>query len=250
MTKFKNQSVLAGVALALSAFLVSPAFATIPGSAVTTAQLPVYGIYTTSDATCQTGLVAGIPLSKTPQTFDFTKSPVIGNGGVASPINCVVIVAQAAFTGVLASGNYTGTTGGNNDSLCNAGCYTRADGRCNTAAPAAALPVCQNAATESWPVQVQTDAATVGLTLPTSCTHSITDIIPIYISSDSSSTQGASTMFNFPTGPNDAAHGIHLGGAPITPGTSLTFVNDPTGMFGGNFGGCNNIGPPLWSFRN
>ncbi len=239
---------------ALSLMLASsPAFAYLPASAITSLSLPVYGIYMTADPTCTSGLVATVALSNTAQTINFASSAIIGSGSIPSTIGCVIIVIGNSLTAGWAAGSYTGTStnGGNNtynDSNCNAGGTTTGQAICNSG-------------TVSWPSQITTDAAAVGLTLHTgTCTAVTTDVVPLVLSTDSLCT-GQSTAdalvtacaggninnFALPTSSSDATHGTKLT-APATTG-DFKFIVDPANTFGGaSASTCGNIAAPLFSF--
>ena len=85
----KKYLLVAAATLAIS----SPSFAYLSTGQITTLALPVYGIYMTADASCLTGLVATVPLTKTPQSVNFAAGTAIGSGTLPATIGCVVIVA-------------------------------------------------------------------------------------------------------------------------------------------------------------
>jgi hypothetical protein len=243
--------------LALAAISVSSsAFAFLPTSAVTMMSLPVYGIYTSSDPTCTTGMIATIPLSLTPQTINFAKSPTIGQGSVSATIGCVVIVVGNSLSNGWASGNYTGTSldlgvGTFNDSNCNSGGTSNGQAICGNGS---AKPV-------SWPTQITADAATIGLALTTgTCTGVQSQIVPLVLSTNSACTGqpgvdatipactgGFVNNFAMPTSVGDATHGTKLT-APSTSG-NLKFIVNPSNTLGGSgTTTCGNTAAPLFSF--
>lgn len=233
-------------AIALSAV----ARATLPVAAISTMSMNFYGMYTTSDATCQTNLVATIPLSATPTVQNFVSSPTLGSGPVASPINCIITVMADQSNITWAAGAYTTTTTGGGgtfpDSGCNAG-GTVAQKICRSTSP-------------NYPAKVTADALAVGLTLATSCPASPTgtEVIPIYLSTDAACTGqsaidagvtacagGNLNAFQAPTAANDGAHGIKLTQLPGAGGT-YTFTIGVSGIMGGESGGtCGNVSPSI-----
>ncbi|MGZ3688919.1 MAG: hypothetical protein ACXVBW_11495, partial [Bdellovibrionota bacterium] len=96
------------VALLGAFFWGIPTFAYLPRAAITTETLKVYAVYTTTDATCQTGLVATVPMTATPVSVDFTKAIDAGAVSVSSPINCIIMVVANSVTVGWAAGTYTG----------------------------------------------------------------------------------------------------------------------------------------------
>lgn len=247
--------------LAASALMTSSsAFAFLPVSAVTSMTLPVYGIYMSTDATCTTGMTATIPLSTTPQLINFVANPVIGTASnLPATIGCVVIVIKNNFTSAWSSGSYTGqstTNGGSggpyNDSNCNGG------GNNGSGAQ-----ICGNGSTQTvtWPTQITTDAAAIGLTLTTgTCVGSASEVVPLTLSTNSGCTgnttadagvaacSGANTdNWDMPTSVGDVHNGTKMT-APSTAG-NLKFVVNPTNSFGGTGSStCGNTSPPLFSF--
>ncbi len=244
--------------IAISALLVSSsAFAYLPVSAVTTMALPVYGIYTSSDPTCMTGMIATVALTKTSQTINFASNPTIGSGALPATIGCVVIVVGDSLSNAWAAGTYTTTsTGGGgspvSDSSCNAGGSNTGQKICNNGTP-------------TWPAQITADAAAIGLTLKTtSCSSGTTsDVVPLVLSTNSICTGqpvtdaavtacngGNINNFAMPTSAADASNGTKLT-APSAAG-NLKFVVNPTNTLGGSIQNsvntCGNIAAPLFSF--
>lgn len=247
----------------LSMSVSSPVLAALPRSAVSSMIISYYGMYTTSDPTCQTGLVAALPLSSTLHSVDLTTRPTLGNGSVANPIKCVVLITKNTISETWASGSYTGTTDANNDSQCNAG-----------SSSALSYNVCRSVASLSYPAQIVADAAAAGLTLASSCAANPTgtEVMPVYISTYSacsgntatdpaSCTAGGSypNAFAAPTASGDVHNGIQLT-SPEAKGT-IYFVVDPTSTIGGcgsvgpncvstGSGNCGAAFPPLFYFHN
>jgi hypothetical protein len=254
------------VALAL---VGAPASANLPASAISALTVPLYGMYTTSDPTCQTGLVATIPLSATPTPINFATAPSIGTGPIPSTgINCVVIIVQSSISLEWKAGTYSGTTqfGSSvfNDSNCNAG-------------GSEALGGCFGSTTDraDFPPQVQTDLAALGLTGTTDCaTAGSAPILPLYLSTyskcvgevtaDNAIGGGCEWSLNTnvtpegyrsnhlhqaPTGPGDTQHGVKI--EALAAGvTKYKLVVDPTPAIGGNSAnGCGGIGAPRISFE-
>jgi hypothetical protein len=232
------------------AAIADPAFAYIPASSVTTMALPVYGVYTSSDPTCTTGLTATVALTKDPQELNFAENPTIGAGPIPSSIGCVVIVIGNSLSNGWAAGSYTTTSQGYSDSACDAGgSYT-------------GQTIC-NSATIAWPSQITSDAAAVGLTLTTgSCTGSTSEVVPLVLSTDSVCTgqqttdasvtacaNGNVNNFTPPTTASDATQGTKLT-SPSASG-NLKFVVNPANTLGGESGNtCGNIAAPLFSFED
>jgi hypothetical protein len=231
-----------------------PAFAYLPVSAITTMALPVYGVYMSADPTCVTGMVATIPLSKTPQTINFAANPVIGTAdSLPVTIGCVIIVVGNSLSNGWAAGTYATSSQGNLDSVCENGGSSTGQIICGNGR---ANPV-------SWPSQITTDAAAIGLTLATSsCAGVTTEVIPLVLSTNSictgqsaidslvpaCNTQNGTNNWKMPTTTNDATEGTKLT-APSVAG-NLKFVVDPTNTLGGESGGqCGNISAPTFSFK-
>src|SRR4051812_30294107 len=99
-------------ALALLMVLSGSAFAGLPRSALPSVQLAIYGIYTSSDPSCQTGLIATVPISATATLINLVSEPTFGTGTVPTNINCVIIVMRNYFSATWAAGTYTTSTNG------------------------------------------------------------------------------------------------------------------------------------------
>ena len=241
--------------IAVSAILVSSsAFAFLPSTAVSTMSLPVYGVYMSADATCATGLVATVPLSKTPQTINFAANPVIGSGSLPSSIGCVVIVIGNNLNVAWKSGTYTGTSQSNGG-----GGGPFSDGSCNPGGGTPGSTICHGT-NPTWPPQITTDAAAAGLTLQTGVCGSTTDVIPLVLSTNSICTGqlGADSAvpacaggnvdnFVLPLTSSDPTHGTKLVSPSVTG--NLKFVVNPSNAFGGTSSStCGNLSAPLFSF--
>jgi hypothetical protein len=244
--------------LALAAISVSSsAFAFIPASSITTMSLPVYGLYTTADATCTTGLVATIPLSSTPQSLNFAQKPTLGQGSVPATIGCVIIVIGNSLSNGWASGNYTTTSNGG-------GSQTYNDSSCNSGGSNSGQSICGSGGTPqsiTWPTKITTDAAAIGLPLTTgTCTGQTSQIVPLVLSTNSVCTGqgvadasvpacagGNNNNFALPITTSDATHGTKLT-APSLSG-NLKFVVNPANTLGGfTATTCGNVAAPLFSF--
>jgi hypothetical protein len=247
-------------ALFLLGWGTPPAHAFIPLSGVSSLKVQLYALYTSADPTCQTGLVATVPMSKTAVTVDVMQGPQVGsNASTSSTINCIVWVTGNTTTATIGAGPFTSTSTwsstntNNSDSPCTGG---------KTIGPQMMTAV---ATTINWPTQIKTDLASAGLSAITSTTG-LTDVIPIYVSTDSKCTDQyqadsaisgctwsgstpTSNPFNAPTAANDTAHGVNLS-ASISSGSSTGYkmVINPVGMFGGNSGSCSQNGFPLATF--
>ena len=246
------------LALILAAF-VGSAQAALPRSAVTSEGVWVYGMYTSADLFCQTGLVATIPLSTTPTQIDFVLNPEIGDGPVAAPIQCVVFVMKNDIYFSWASGEYTGTTQGNDDSLCDIGGDS-------------SQTICRGGEDQTipvgWPDQITQDMAAIGLTPTTACPPGTPAeaVIAVYLSPNSACSGNAATdpadcynaQYGFPmsndfmppTASGDTQHGINIT-VPAEGQSQYTFIMDPDQTIGGMNDStiCANAGPPRFSFR-
>jgi hypothetical protein len=223
---------------------------------VTSAQLTLYGIYTTSDATCQTGWVKSF-LNSSPSTKDVVKGDSFGSGPTSAPINCALIIAKNSSTNVVAPGTYTGVNGANqgggSDSACNNG-VTQTQHICR-------------GETVSFPAAVVADAAALStpISLTTTCPASPTgnEIIPIYLSVNSACT-GQATIdgtnplcgnaggsgpdaFNPPESTSTAgssAKGLLVTSIASAAGTNVYFTVKTANTMGGDGNGqCTNISP-------
>ena len=250
MTKNLNHLILICAAMASGS-----AFAYLPGSAINNLTMTIYGVYTTSDATCQTGLLATVPLSATPQTVNMTNIPNIGQGPVANPINCVIMVVRPTASIAWVAGTYTGTTNTYADTQCNAGGTIASTNYCGVSAI-------------TWPgatSQLVKDMTALGLAMPTACANSATDIAPLYLSVNAGCTYntGDPTACKSPapgadafqppsagtTTASDNAHGVKLAG--ITTSMKYKFIMSPANVMGGSSGGtCSGMGTPTFSFAS
>ena len=245
------------ILIVLASVLVAvPAFANLPRSAISKMTIPVYGIYTTADATCQTGLIPTLPLSSTPVTFDMISSPTLGQGKRAKGIQCVIFVVQNSLTMNWAAGTYTTNSTQTNgsgfysDSLCNAG------GTVTTS-------IC-NSQVASYPAQVVSDLNALGLAPTTTCTGTgpLTGIIAFYLSTYAGcsgnaniTTAGCSpgstdnpNTFMPPRFPNDKSSGISIA-APPEAG-AYRMIIDPDKVLAGNSSPpCGPAAGPAFSFR-
>ncbi|MGZ3707638.1 MAG: hypothetical protein ACXWPM_02260, partial [Bdellovibrionota bacterium] len=164
----------------------SGAQASLPVSSVTSFIFHLYGLYTTSDATCQTGWVATIPITATPTAVDFATAPTIGTGKISTTVNCILFIAQNQFS-------YAWTGGGYSTSSTPFGGGTpNADSACNTAGTSGNQPVMSGSSLAPvWPPStalVMTDMAAKGV-IPTTTAIGIAtqnEVIPIFLSVDSS----------------------------------------------------------------
>ena len=235
----------------LAGILPGAAWAELPGSAITSMKISIYGIYMTEDPTCQTGLIPTVPLQATATEEDLSQNPVLGSGPIPAAIQCVIMVMQDHFTGTVAPGTYTTTSIDWSGS-------TVPDSNCNSGGTYPQY-ICQGD-TVSWPSAIQADAAKVGLTLTTgSCPNPATgsEVIPAYLSTYSACTgqqatdpaacQNNDDNFTPPTAANDTSHGLKLT-EPSTAG-DFKFVINPNGAFGATGAStCGDLNPPQFSF--
>ncbi|MDB5037427.1 MAG: hypothetical protein JWQ35_955, partial [Bacteriovoracaceae bacterium] len=212
-------------------FISSSVFAYLPVSALTTMSLPVYGVYMSADATCTTGMVATVPLTTTPKTINFAaaQSQSIGSGNVPATIGCVVIVIGNSLSSAWSAGTYTTTSGTGNNAV--------SDSSCNAGGTTTGQTICNSSAAVTWPQQIVTDAAAIGLTLTNTCLAKTTEIVPLVLSTNSICTgqaaADASTAacvgvnmnnFTIPLTTTDATHGTKLT-APSAAGDLKFVVN-------------------------
>jgi hypothetical protein len=228
--------------------LTSQAFAFVSNSSLLSMTLPVYAIYTTADPTCQTGLVTTVPFTSSPTNFNFVAGGPLGVGGISSSVNCAVFIIQNSLTAKIAPGSYSSTS-------LNGGGQTYSDSVCgSTSGLTLQQMICSSTSMSALPTQISTDAAKAGVTIATtSCGNSLSEVVPLVLSTYSSSTGrgGSSNAFSFPTGAADALHGLLLT-SPSVQG-NLRFVVNPTNTYGGGVQNngpltCNSVFPPAFSF--
>lgn len=230
--------------LLVSSFLTVPAFATIPSSSINQATLYIHGIYTTSDPTCRSDLIATVPLKKDAVAFNLAAAPNLGKGLAADPIKCVIFVMKSQATVAWNAGSYTSTTNGNSDNVCNAGGST-------------SFALCPSSMSTFWPDAIKEQASAVGLTRTDTCTGSTTDTIPLYLSSyarcsGDTSVDPASCnsgyAVNMPPTAEDALAGIKISTPNGNTGI-MAFNVDVSRVVGNNGGGaCGSPNPPTFSF--
>lgn len=253
------------------------AFGYLSKSDITEMTMPIYGVYTTADPTCLTGLVATMPLSATPTSINFVSSAAIVRGGSlpADGVKCVIIVAKFDMTFTWKAGTYTGTTkfGTNTyqDSKCNAGGTISLPASQQTAMPTC---ITQRSTTVTWPTKIVEDMTALGMTYKTTCNASgAPNLFPLYLSTYSKcygetvldnaiggtcawsnntniTSEGyrSNTIFQAPTAENDHQHGIHID-ALAAGAKKFKFIVDPTVGFGGTDSGCSAFGPPKFEFK-
>lgn len=241
--------------------------ATLPRTAVKQLTLSIYGIYTSSDPTCATGLIATVSLAATPTDRDMVSSPTLGTGPVASPIKCVVVIAKNGVTNGWKSKEEAGVESYNVDTeptACDAGSAGTKKAICGNKTPAES---------PYWPEQISTDMAAAGLTKTTTCTGSTDEIIPIYlstyaacvgtatadagvdgcqISEGGGGSYPANDAFSAPTEENQLTKGVKLT-APEAA-SRYKFIVDPEGTIGyqdvdGDGPNCTDLGPPRFAFE-
>lgn len=229
---------------------VSPAHAFLSRSAISSLKVTIYGVYTTSDATCASGWVQSF-LSATPTVADFVQQASLGTGSSATPINCLLLIAKNSMLTSVAAGTYTTTSSSNPDSVCNAGVTDQAQHICHSVTPV-------------WPSVVTTDAQAAGLTLATTCASSPTgnEVIPIYMSVNAACTgqqalDGSNTLCGSGGGSGPVAFvppettstaGSSAKGIKLTsiasPGGTIFFTVDPDQSMGGDgSSNCVDISP-------
>lgn len=172
-----------GLFLALVAI---PAAALIPGHDVTEFELDAYGIYTTADPTCQTGLTATRALSSTSEPIELRD--VLRLGAFGGPIAratssdyCVVLIVRNEVAYSWQSGTYGGSTNGESDSSCDAGGTD-------------SMPLCSTGAL-AWPTALASAYVTAfSSSAPSTCSGSTSAVVPLYFStwSDCTAVPGVS----------------------------------------------------------
>ncbi len=244
---------------ALLFFLISAdAYAYLAASAITNFTLKLYGMYTTTDPTCQTGWVATLPLQATPTTYNMASNPTLGTGNIAAPTQCVAVIVSNAMTIAWAAGTYTSTTTISsttyNDSNCNSG------GSIQLGQPGSQGGICFSPRVAAWPTQIADDMNAAGLTMTTNCpamgAMTGNEIFPIYLSTNSACTfvpgEGDPSNCSFDLGLPENAGDIHDGlkMAETPAKSSYTFINNISNLIGGYTSNlCGPVGAPAWGFQ-
>lgn len=210
----------------------SPAFATLPVSALTY-NLNIYAIYTSSDATCTSGMIATFGPVASPKAMNLASSATLGSGPIANPVRCMVVVAQNQNVVSWSAGSYSGSTGANPDSNCNAGGSTSWG---------------LGAVSPYWNSTVKSGLQGVGLTIPSTTAGTSSDIVPIYLSVNSTTSNAfGTTSYQAPLSTADASNGVKLT-SPNTA-TSYKLVIGLSSLMGGAGGGtCATTGVETISF--
>lgn len=229
--------------------------AAVARSATSEMTLYIYGLYTTEDPTCQTGLVPTLPISATPQEANMVNGPTLGKGGIPKSINCAIIVLRNKGVAVLRPGDYSDTTtSGGSDAVCNAGQTLE-------------FEVASANASISWPSKIEQDLNKAGLSAITRLPAVVTrnEVVPIYISTYSKCTgsyihdqtisgcyvAGNSTndLLNPPTAPNDTTKGLQLTAPPRTG--KYVFYADTNQLWGYDaMGGNCAMSTPRFGFKS
>lgn len=244
---------------------LNQALAYLPIAAITTANMYLYGLYTTADPSCMTGLVATLPLSATAKTINMASAVTLGNGVLATSVNCVIAVVRnysGPYTWSAASATlvFSGTSG---TSL-----FSDNISACTNGGTVAANTSYNNGATVVWPTQIRTDALAVGLnlllTVPNG-TATGNEVFPIYHSvnsgcvgsaiADASTSgcvvNGVSTVnpLSPPIVVNDTSNGLLLT-APAASGYTYRFYFDFSSSLGATSAStCGLVTPPLQGFE-
>ena len=213
----------------------------VPRTSITKAEFVIYGIYTSADPTCGTGLVATLPLTATGRTIDFSKKAAIGKtSGFSTEINCIAIVMKSGIDIDVAAGSHNAGTACDNGTTTVDADYNVSDGSQIT-----------------WPAQIESDATAAGLTLMESGTSTPNSVVPIFLSTNSTCSTDlgpGSACPDFPSGfirplATSASNGFKLD--PISPGRSYNFIFDLNNVVGDqNEDGtvCGIAGPPRITF--
>ncbi|HTM44146.1 MAG TPA: hypothetical protein VL137_04280 [Polyangiaceae bacterium] len=243
--------------------------ANLPANAINEVSMPLYGIYTTSDPLCQTGLVATLPIKSQPTLTNLAESPTLGTGPLPEHgIACVVIVAQDRFMLGWSAGTYTGTS--------HFGTSTFDDANCNAGGSEGPLMMCNDSPlAPTWPAQILDDLAAAGIAPAMDCSGAGdgTLAVPLYLSTAAkcvgevvadTAIGGAcdwslntnvtpegyrsNTLSQAPTQLDDPLHGAHIDALPAGL-THFKFIADPTPTLGGNgSNSCGGLNPPRFSF--
>lgn len=234
---------------ALVAFLIlsqHQAWANLTRSNISNVGVSLYGVFITSDPSCQVGLIASVPLTKTPTSSNFVTAPVLGAGPVPLRVACVVlVVANQVQVG------------------WKAGTYSAPDNVCATSGTANVNP-CTNASL-TWPALITQSAAGVGLTLSNSCplTPLGTEVVPIYMSINSACTGNSvidqqttgctvsgkttSSVVQAPSTNSSASSGARIMDLPVNG--RIVFAVDPDQIISGQSGTCAAVSSPVFSIH-
>jgi hypothetical protein len=191
MTQMKKVTLATLAFFSMVGFMPQKSQAFIPVSAVTDVEIAVYGMYTTSDASCRTGWQAVLPFNASPVNRNFAAAGgvALGTGSISNPTNCILMIIKNSGLFTVTPGTYTSTSNGVSDANCNPGLsgakrvfyggssYQQSTGRV-------------------WPASTELpsqDMTAAGITQVTTFNGSETgdEIVPVYISVNSACTGSA-----------------------------------------------------------
>ena len=226
--------------------LASQAQANLARSNISNVGVSLYGVFITSDPTCQVGLIASVPLVKTPVSSNFATAPVLGAGPVPLRVGCIVLVVANQVQVGWKAGSYAAP-----DNVCAAG------GTAN-------VNPCASASL-SWPSIIAQSAQAVGLTLSTGCsaTPTGTEVVPVYMSINSVCTGNSvidqqtagctvagkttSTVAQAPSTNSSASSGARIQLLPVNG--RIVFAVDPDQIISGQTGVCSAVSSPVFSIH-
>jgi len=235
------KSILVGILL-----FVVQAQANLSRTTISNLGVSLYGVYMTSDPSCQVGLVPSVPLAKSPTTSNFVSSPVLGAGPVPNRVACVILIIANQIQVTWQAGSYVAP-----DNVCSAGGTANVNPCVNT--------------NITWPASITQAAAASGLNLSSSCASSPTgtEVVPIFMSIDSSCTgssvidqqttgctsagKSTSTPVQAPISINSTTSGSRIMSLPVNG--RIVFVVDPDQMISGSTGICSAVSTPVFSIH-
>ncbi len=234
------------IIIATLALIAQQAHANLARSNISNVGVSLYGVFMTSDPSCQANLIASVPLTKTPVSSNFVTAPVLGAGPVPNKVACVVlIIANQVQVG------------------WNAGAYSAPDNVCATGGIANVNP-CMST-TLTWPAIITQSAQIAGLTLANSCgaAPTGTEVVPVYMSIDSvctgnsvvdSQTNGCtvsgkttSSVAQAPRTINSSTSGARIQYLPVNG--RIVFAVDPDQIISGQSGSCAAVSSPVFSIH-
>ncbi len=227
-------------------FGFSQANANITRSNISNVGVTLYGVYMTSDPSCQTGLIASVPLVKTPTTSNFVNAPVLGSGVVPVKVACVVLVVANQMQIAWQAGTYSAP-----DNVCAAG-------------GAAHVNPCVST-TIVWPSMISQNAQAIGLSMASSCgaVPLGTEVVPVYMSIHSACTGNSvidqqisgcslsgkttSSISQAPSSMNNSSSGAKIQVLPVRG--RIVFAVDPDQIISGQSGVCSAVSAPVFSIH-
>ncbi len=225
---------------------ISQANASLPRGNISNVGVSLYGVFMTSDPSCQTGLISSLPLSKTPQSSNFVSAPILGAGSVPNRLGCIVLVVANQIQLTWQVGTYAAP-----DNVCSAG------GSAN-------VSPCTNT-NINWPANITQSAQAIGLSLSSNCAASPTgnEVVPIFLSINSVCTgssvidqqttgcsvagKSTSSVVQAPSTISSSSSGAKLQAIPING--RIVFAVDPDQIISGQSGTCLPVSAPVFSIH-